>query len=484
MPNNVKRGYKKPMKKATHQIEKALALAEKRRKQAAAGYRKPPKGRDRVPQYPSRDTREVDRTPTETSHSESLLTRRDLLSAGPMMIPGVALTGAAGSVAATSGAFTSEKRKKPANNTQSNVEELFEKGGPLSAFKPKQYPTTFRDTGGKSNSGGTTIFVDAPVITGSIRHGSNPKMWAKSRDGDVEVVVEHTEYLMDMRAASSESFPTVVNGIQPQLFANPGQNQSFPWLSTLAQNFDEYMFDYLELHYEPIVGTNTSGKFVATFDPDVLDEFPDTKQQMLQAKVQLDESVWIKNQKLRVPRDLLKQWLYVRPGSVPSGADQHVYDVGVFNLALPGAAGAGTVGEVFISYKCRLRTPNGGVTKEAKLVVTSPTLAAPMGTAISASSQSTIGLIWTSSTQFRFQAPGVYYIQVLDTGTTFAGPAVLTVPTGSVVADLGTGSATSYCTGLIVNCIDPMGAYTLSAPAGAATLTARSIRMWDHDLDN
>ena len=484
MPNNVKRGYKKPMKKATNQIQKALALAEKRRKQAQAGYRKPPKGKDRVPQYPSRDTREIDRSPTESSHSESLLTRRDLLSAGPMMIPGVALTGAAGSVAATSGAFTSEKRKKPTPpSNQSNVEQLFEKGGPLSAFKPKQYPTDFRDKEYGSR-GGTTIFVDAPVVQGSVRHGSHPKMWARSRKGDVEVVVEHSEYICDMRAAASESFPTTAT--QYQFPANPGSDNLFPWLSTLAQNFDEYKFDYLELHYEPIVGTNVPGKFVAVFDPDVLDEFPDTKQHMLEAKVQIDESVWLRNQKLRVPKQLLNEWLFVRPGAVPSGADQHVYDCGVFNLALPGAAGQGTVGEVFVSYKCRLRTPNGGVTRESKYTVTGVTLAAPMGTALTPTAQSNIGLTWVSGTTFKFQSPGVYYLQIVDIGTGFAGFAALSVPAGSATAllDVNTGAATTYCTGQIVNVTDTSGAYTLAAPSGAATLTSRTIRVFDHDLDN
>lgn len=485
MPNKqiqkrVKRGWKGPMRKATKQVEKALALAEKRRKQAATGFRKPPKGKDRVPKYPSRDTRDFALTDRETGSMDSMLTRKDLSSTAPMAIPAVALTGGLGASAVKAGVFSNKKKEKspaiyvpPTWVTHSEPPHL---------GYPRSDGSVRRPLEGPSSTPNTEIFT-APVIVGVQKHGSHPKMWAKARNGEVEVVVEHTEYLCDLVASSGTGFPTTAQ--QYQFFANPGQDATFPWLSSLAQLFDEYKFDYLEFNYEPIVGTNVGGKTVMTYDPDVLDDFPDTKAQMLEARVQLDIPVWTRGC-LKVPKDLLNQYLFVRPGSVPVGADQHVYDCGVVNLALPGASGAGTVGEFFVSYKCRLKTPNGGTVKEDKTAVVGVSLAAPLGTSFNTSAQSTLAPIWVSGTQFRFSAPGVYYVITGDGGTGFTGACTLTAPAGAPTAilDQSAGSATSFISCHVINVIDASGLYTLTAPASAATLTARNIRIFDHDLDN
>lgn len=445
------------MRRATKQVEKALEIERKRRKQILAGARKPRPGyeKQRVPNYPSRDTREI--APSEPSATESAYSRRDFSGMGPMAIPAVALGGGLAAASIHSGAMNSKRPKQGAMNPSQSISS-----GSGPSFTPD------------------TSVSSVPVIIGVQKHGSHPKMWAKSRAGDVEVVVEHTEYLMDLTSAGGV-FPALAAPLN--LAVNPGQNALFPWLSSLAMNFDEYKFDYLEVTYEPMVGTNTAGKFVATFDPDVLDEYPDSKQQMLEARVQLDVPVW-NRAVLKIPKDLLTNWLFVRPGGVPAGADQHVYDVGAFNLALPGTT-AGATGELFVSYKVRMRTPNGGVVKAGNITVTGVTLAAPAGTALTPNVSSTLNLTWVSGTTFRFQSVGIFYFIIRDVGTTFTNSAALTAPAGSAtpVASINTGSAAAWTSAYIVNVTDLQNVYTIGAPTGAGTLTARSILMFDYDLD-
>jgi len=64
---------------------------------------------------------------------------------------------------------------------------------------------------------------------------------------------------------------------------NPGNGEVFAWLSDLAGLFDTYQFEKLEFIYNPAVGTDQDGKMLMTFDPDILDDAPDTKQEMLVA---------------------------------------------------------------------------------------------------------------------------------------------------------------------------------------------------------
>jgi hypothetical protein len=308
-------------------------------------------------------------------------------------------------------------------------------------------------------------------------------MWAKANKGDVVVTVEHTEYLKDVLGVGTAVFPDLATVGSFQLFANPGQNSSFPWLSTLAENFDEYKFDYLEVSYEPSVGTDTDGKLLLTFDPDVLDEFPNSKQEMLEARVQLDAVPW-QRAKLNVPKDLLSDWRYVRTGDVPVGADQHVYDTGVFNCATPGAP-SGMIGECFVSYKVRLRTPNGGAVKGGYSYSEAASLAAPLGTDLVSTDASSLQAHWKSGTKFCFTTPGTFRITLAVVGTSFTGAATIACDAATNVRTLvqaaftGTFSLSEY----ILEIADTSN-ITITAPATAATITSTEIIIspWDVDI--
>jgi hypothetical protein len=332
---------------------------------------------------------------------------------------------------------------------------------------------------------GINIF-EAPVRIGTKNHGRAPKMWAKARAGDVEVIVEHTEYLADLVSLGGSGWPNLTNIVQYPI--NPGQTTVFPWLSTLAKNFDEYKFDKLEFSFDPLLGTGANGKIVATFDPDVLDEFPDTKQDALEARIQLDDSVWMTN-KMKVPADLLADYLFVRPGALPAGADQHVYDVGVLNLGLPGVA-AGSAAELFVTYRVRLRTPNGGQRfMGGQAVVTGPTSAQPIGTALTVTGN--VPVQWKDGSNFLIGMPGTYYVLMRVAGVSINNPPPNPAASGTNLMSFigGTSysqptSGTSVVVYLEFRCTINDVTSPITIPAFTATsLSSVAFKIFNYDPD-
>ena len=338
-----------------------------------------------------------------------------------------------------------------------------------------QYPNSGpKGPSGRSGVPGTSIIVE-PVVFGSKGNGHNPHIWAKAKKGNVEVTVAHTEYVRDVLGYGTTLDFTASLDWHP---INPGQRRVFAWLSDLADLFDTYEFKKLKFHYNPSVGTDQDGKLLMTFDPDVLDSSPETKQEMLEARIQSDSPPYA-FATLNVPRDVLSQERYCRRGSVPANGDPHEYDVGTFYWATPGVD-AVTAGELFVEYEVVFRTPNGGKPLMNMSVSTNPTLAAPTGTEIVASSDSNLDLNWTSGTTFQIMQPGVYTLFVKQVGTAFAGTPTVTAtapniveygPNSSPPGTLAAGSTTVAMSQWILDVVEPETPFTLAAPASAATVT-------------
>ena len=50
------------------------------------------------------------------------------------------------------------------------------------------------------------------------------------------------------------------------LSVNPGQSTAFPWLSSMAKNFEKYRFEFLEFYYRPRV----SGFLITSWDQEAM----------------------------------------------------------------------------------------------------------------------------------------------------------------------------------------------------------------------
>jgi len=190
------------------------------------------------------------------------------------------------------------------------------------------------------------------------------------------------EYIAEVTVASEPAFNNVVYSV------NPGQANTFPWLSRIAQNFEKYRFEYLEFYYKREVSeyatAGQSGKVIFSFDTDASDPAPTTKQQMEDTDPHVD-ALPSENMTLVVPTNMLHgstDALYVRSGALPANTDIKTYDVGNLNVATTGITSNVAVGELHVRYVCVLSVPVlegvGASNAMGAMITTTGTTASPL----------------------------------------------------------------------------------------------------------
>lgn len=192
-----------------------------------------------------------------------------------------------------------------------------------------------------------------------ISEGQTP---ARMHTSSANTRVTHREYLADIVSSS------VANTFTLQNFSiNPGLFATFPWLSAIAQQYQEWvphgvMFEFKTLSADAIASsTNTTlgGIIMATNYNSAAANFVN-KQAMdnteYTTSCKPSESFYHPVECARTQNVLAE--LYVRGGAVPSGQDQKTYDLGNFQIASFGIQGTSVVlGELWITYDIELRKP-------------------------------------------------------------------------------------------------------------------------------
>lgn len=187
----------------------------------------------------------------------------------------------------------------------------------------------------------------------SLLHGGAVPSFRSEGDG---VRLCHREYLADV--IGGNLFSTV------SLSINPGVSDTFPWLSTVAQAFEEYRFEGLVFEYRSSSGSVASaaptlGNVILATQYNALDEPFVTKQQMdsYEYSTSLVPSVCGLHGVECATSLTPVGTLYVRSGGVPAGADPRLYDLGTFTVATQGQQSTYQVGELWVSYDVVLRKP-------------------------------------------------------------------------------------------------------------------------------
>jgi len=163
------------------------------------------------------------------------------------------------------------------------------------------------------------------------------------------------EYIQDVRGS---------DGFQIARFAlNPGQSATFPWLSTIAKQFEKWRFHHLEFYYKPLVSGfatgGTTGKIMMSADFDATDPTPGTKQQVEDTYPHSDCMPYEQTCLILSPFEMTgPDRKFVRPGPVPAGADIRLYDGGAFFLSTQGNSGVdANCGELRVRYSVELSVP-------------------------------------------------------------------------------------------------------------------------------
>lgn len=160
-------------------------------------------------------------------------------------------------------------------------------------------------------------------------------------------VVCHREYLGDIVGTSAfdlTAYPL-----------NPGMSQTFPWLSTIAQNYQEYRFHGLIFEFRPLitdfVTSGAPGVVIMATNYNADARNYTTKQEMenseYAASVKPTKDL-IHGVECATNQTILSQ-RYVRTGTVATGQDLRLYDTGTFQFAKQGNP-TQLLGELWVSY--------------------------------------------------------------------------------------------------------------------------------------
>jgi len=199
--------------------------------------------------------------------------------------------------------------------------------------------------------------MDPPMIVNSVNNGG--------------FIVRHREYLQDINATTA---------FNNQVFTiNPGVITTFPWLSTLAQNFEQYrirgmVFEFKSLSSDALLlaaSSSALGSVIMATQYDVVD--PPFPNKFEMANYEFANSAKPSLSFLH-PIECAKgqtsvNELYIRNGPLPTNYDPRLYDLGNFNIATVGMqVSTGVCGELWVSYEIELFKPK--LTNESELLRT------------------------------------------------------------------------------------------------------------------
>lgn len=172
------------------------------------------------------------------------------------------------------------------------------------------------------------------------------------------VIISHREYIKDISQTTAFTLLS--------LPINPGLPQSFPWLSQIAPNFDQYQILGMVYHFRSTAGefgqsgNMAMGSVIMASDYDSADNNYTSKLEMENAQYSTSckPSVDCIHAIECDPNITFAPIKYVRSGGVPSGKDIRLYDHANFQIATTGMpTTTGAIGELWCTYKIAFFKP-------------------------------------------------------------------------------------------------------------------------------
>lgn len=203
-------------------------------------------------------------------------------------------------------------------------------------------------------SGDYTVGSNSVVRSSLKAAASIPMMHNESQS----VVIRHREYLGEVK--SSTGFT-----VQQSFILNPGDRNTFPWLSGIASNFQEYSFKGVVFHYVPSSGaaitTSPSlGTVMMQTSYRSTDAPPDNKVELLNeyCSNEVVPSETMAHPVECDPKENPFNVQYVRTAELPASETRLMYDLGVTHIATSGQTSSGyTLGDLWVTYEVELKKP-------------------------------------------------------------------------------------------------------------------------------
>jgi hypothetical protein len=139
---------------------------------------------------------------------------------------------------------------------------------------------------------------------------------------------------------------------------NPGLASTFPWLSTIADSFEQYRFNRLRFHYVTRAPSTYIGSILMAPDYDALDSAPSSEIIASQMDGAVEDSPW-KEQILDLSvQDMFPMGprKYVRTSSI-SSSDLKTYDAGNVFVCAVACTDTSALGKLWVEYDVELHIP-------------------------------------------------------------------------------------------------------------------------------
>lgn len=198
--------------------------------------------------------------------------------------------------------------------------------------------------------------VSANSMVSSMKASGSIPMMHKN---DQTVVVRHKEFIGEIRSSINYA-------VRYSLELNPGVEQTFPWLSNIARNYQEYRFKGVIFHYVPTSGSaiastnNALGSVMLQTSYRATDSAPDTKRELLNEYWSTETSPAettchpIECNPAENPFNVQ----YVRQTDIPAGDNLLLYDLGRTYVAVSGQQANDVVlGDLWVTYEVELKKP-------------------------------------------------------------------------------------------------------------------------------
>jgi hypothetical protein len=277
--------------------------------------------------------------------------------------------------------------------------------------------------------------------------GTSKPRFTSLTGGDARIRVKHNEYF-------DELFGSL--GFQVKSFPiNPGMTGIFPWLSSIAANYETYKFNSLKFHYKTVKGSTAVGTVGMSVDYDAADAPPTTLMELFQNNGTIDSAVWSPDTCMICAKqnlDKMKQ-RYIRTKPLLANQDIKTYDVGNLLFATQDEADLSKIGRLWVEYDVELMTPQGRPLQTFAAHITaapaiSVTKLAPFGTApvyqVGSNSPITVGPLGQS---YAWKESGEWVMSIKVTGTGVVTPGINpsggTVPLDTLLDSTITGGNTA-----------------------------------------
>lgn len=197
----------------------------------------------------------------------------------------------------------------------------------------------------------SNIIVSAPAATARVTRNSSPTIVRRSQN---EIVVSHREHITELSFTADANFANTIK----QVTLQPGNQATFPWLSTIANSYESYRFERCKFTFESSLPTSIVGGFIMAFDYDAADAPPSSRSDFLNYKGAVKGPIWSPSLEMVLsPKDLNKigPSRYTAAGSVTG--DPKTYHAGILSYTCVNANTATGYGDLFVEYTIVLQTP-------------------------------------------------------------------------------------------------------------------------------